>query len=122
MEIGTTKRVTHRQLGQLRPANTTAAAIFSPTENKPYHVHAVLIANTGSSTIKVSLFHDTDGDTWDETTAIVWEAAIATDGYLHLTFERGITGYHSAGSLGVKTDTADDATFTVYGHIEGERL
>jgi hypothetical protein len=109
-----------KQLGQLRPADTTTAVLFSPDENKPYNIDSIFIANTGSGTIKVSIFHDEDGTTWDQTTALVWEKSIATDDYLHLIYTKGIAGRGKAGSLAVKTDSSDDATFTVYGYVEGE--
>lgn len=111
-----------RQLGQVRPANTNATVLFQPAKNAPYCIDFINIANVGSSTIKVSVFHDRDGSTYDETTALLWESEILTDGVLHMEFHRGIADYLAAGSVAVKTDVADSAVFTCYGEIEGERV
>lgn len=111
-----------RQLGQVRPADTAATVLFQPAENTPYNIDLINIANVSASTIKVSVFHDRDGSTYNETTALLWESEILTDGVLHLELQLGIADYLKAGSVAVQTNIADSATFTCYGEIDGERV
>ena len=109
-----------RQLGQLRPANTTAASVFTPTVAGEYRIKAILIANVSAAL--AGIYHDKDGTTYDESTAIVFGKSIATADYLHLTFKDGIGDYLALGNLGVKTSVNSALTFTVYGEILGEEL
>tara|TARA_R110000803_G_scaffold1228_4_gene4002 strand:+ start:2348 stop:2689 length:342 start_codon:yes stop_codon:yes gene_type:complete len=111
-----------RQLGQLRPANTTAASVFTPAVSGEYKITSILIANVSGSAALAGIYHDKDGSTYDETTAIVFNKRIAHEEYVHLIFEDGIGDYLAAGNLGVKTSVGNALTFTVYGEIVGEEL
>jgi len=70
--------------------------------------------------IDVSLFHDIDGTTYDETTALIFEHTLTAGSVLH--FEAPIADYQVAGNIGCKVSVADGATFTAYGYIAEERL
>lgn len=109
-----------RQLGQVTPSGTSAVVLFQPTKNAPYKIHSIMISNHGAGTVKVSLYHDVDGSTYDNTTDLFTEISILTKGHLLYEPLKGISDYRQAGSVGIKTDTADDVTFTAYGEIEGE--
>ncbi|KKL05587.1 hypothetical protein LCGC14_2604560, partial [marine sediment metagenome] len=56
---------TGKQLGQLRPANTTAASIYSPAAGVIAEIHTIFIANNTNGAIAARLFHDDDGTTYD---------------------------------------------------------
>lgn len=109
-----------RQLGQLRPTGTSAEVLFNPVDNKPYAINSITVCNTGAGQIKISIFHDVDGTTYDETTALVWELIVAVGGVYLYEPLGGIADFDKAGNLAVQTDTANDATFTAYGEIDGE--
>lgn len=109
-----------RQLAQLRPSSTSAEVLFSPSENRPYMIHNVVITNTTGSTVSASLYHDEDGTTYDATTAILESVPLIANQTLH--YEGKISSYKSSGNLAVKTSTANALTFTAYGEITGERL
>ena len=107
-----------RQLGQLRPSDTDAASVFTASEARAYRNTLLNIANVGTGAINVSVFHDRDGVVWDETTAIVFTHTLVKGGTLQIT---GMEDFLATGSIGVQTDTANDATFTFYGVLDGER-
>lgn len=100
--------------GQLRPANTTAATLYTATLKS--EVTRILIANTTGSAATFRLFHDDDGTTMDETTALVWDNSIAAGAYVDLQAYldgAGIT-IAAGGSLGCRSGTGNALTFSVY--------
>ena len=105
---------TLEQLGQLRPANTTAASLFSPTSGEVL-VKTVVCCNTSGATAKFRLFHDDNGTTYDETTALAWDVEVPADSVA--TVELNIMMDDSSGNLAVRTDTANAFTFTAYGSV-----
>jgi hypothetical protein len=111
-----------RQLGQLTPDGTAAVTLFQPTSSGAYNIDLINIANVGSGSIKVSLFHDRDGTTYSTATALLWNTDIPAGGLIQFEVAKGYADYTESGSIGVQTNTANDATFTCYGEIKGERL
>ena len=102
-----------KQLGQLRPSNTTAASVFSPSERDRYIVKTIVICNVTSSTATYRIFHDEDSNTYNETTALAWDIPLA--GNSSYVWEIEIYLNDPSGNLGVRTGTADALNFTVYG-------
>lgn len=109
-----------RQLGQLRPADTTAAALVTPVDTRGYTVDYINVCNVTTSPAYVYIYHDEDGVTYDETTALLWSVLVSAGETLH--FEAPISGYKGAGRIAVKTSVANAVTFTAYGERLGERL
>ena len=109
-----------RQLGQLRPTSITPEVLFSPTENKPYKSIMISIANVTGSPVNVSIYHDEDGITHDETTALMFSFPIESRQVVH--YEGKIRGYKSTGSIAVQSSISQAVTFTMYGEIIGEVL
>ena len=105
---------TMEQLGQLRPANTTAASLFSPTSGEVL-VKSVIVANTSGAAATFRLFHDDNGTTYDETTALAWDVNIPADSVA--TVELNIMMDDASGNLAVRTNTNDALTFTCYGSV-----
>lgn len=102
-----------KQLGQLRPANTTAASLYSPATNKTAVRLSLVICNTSSSEAKFRVFHDDDGTTYDETTALFFDAPIEANQTLEIDGFKAMND--SAGNFAVRTNTASAITFTLYG-------
>ena len=102
-----------KQLGQLRPANTTAASIYSPAASTETIVKTIIVSNTSGSDLKYRIFHDDDGTTYDETTALFWDVLLFKE-ESHV-LELNVMMDDSTGNLAVRTDTATAATFTCYG-------
>ncbi len=102
-----------KQLGQLRPANTTAASLYSPPAATTWVGKNLVVCNTSASSALFRVFHDEDGTTYDETTALFWDVSISAGETVSIT---GLmAGYTNAGNIGVRTDTANALTFTLYG-------
>ena len=105
---------TYKQLGQLRPANTTAASLYSPAASTETIVKSIVVCNTSGTDATCRVFVDDDGTTYDETTALLWDVTVTANA-ASLTIEVNITMNDSTGNLAVRTGTADALTFTAFG-------
>jgi hypothetical protein len=102
-----------KQLGQVRPANTTAVSIYSPATSTTGIIKNIVICNTSAAAAKARLFLDDDGATYDETTALFWDVQIDVESTIQLDGHWGMN--NSSGNLAVRTDIASALTFTVHG-------
>ncbi len=100
-----------RLLGQLRPTDTNATSIYSPDDYAI--IDRILVCNQGGITPKFRIFLDDDGTTYDETTAIYWDICMKADETIEI--DGPLFMADSSGNLAVRTDTASDLTFTVFG-------
>lgn len=100
------------QLGQLRPADANAASLYTPDVSGT--VRELIVCNTSGADAKARIFHDEDGSTYDEDTALYWDVTVYADRPpLHLT---GLEwGVQHGGNVAVRSDTADALNFTAYG-------
>jgi hypothetical protein len=107
-------------LAQSRPANTTAATAFTATQNT--EIVRIVVCNTTGSATTYGLYHDNDGSTYDQTTALRYAKAIAANDVDEITCNPG-AGYSIAknGTLGVQTGTASALTFSIYGYTGAVR-
>ncbi len=106
--------ITSKQLGQLRPANTTAASLYSPGAGVITRVMTLLICETAGAIAEFRVFVDDNGSVYDETTALFWNFVIAANGTIRLR-DLDIFMNDSTGNLGVRTDTNNALTFTAFG-------
>ena len=109
-----------RQLAQARPAGTAAVSAWTAEIAAPYKIVLVNICNVTGSHVHVSLFHDADGTTYDESTALLWEYRLESG--TTFSYECELSDYKAAGNLAVKSSVGNAATFTVYGEVRGERI
>ena len=102
-------------LAQSRPANTSAATAF--TASVRTEITSVVICNTTGSAATFSLYHDDDGTTFDQTTALVYAAAISANTTITVGAEGDGAGIHltPGGSIGVQSGTSSALTFSIYG-------
>lgn len=101
-------------LGQLRPANTTAASVYSPPASTETIISMVKCANVSALPANVRIFLDDDGTTYDETTALHWDVTVGVGETLEVTGP--ITMNDASGNLAVRTSVADAINFTVFGN------
>lgn len=113
IKYGDNMTTTLKQLGQTRPANTTAVSIYSPASNIDSLVKSIVICNTSGAAAVARIFHDDNGTTFDETTALAWDLDIPIDGVVVL--ELFVAMADDTGNLAVRTSVNDALTFTVYG-------
>lgn len=103
-----------RLLAQLRPADTNAASIYSPRANIVAEITRILVCNVSAAPATFRIFLDDDGTTYDETTALFWDAPLS-DGIGPWIIEAGWGMKNSAGNLAVRSSVGDALTFTVFG-------
>lgn len=101
------------QLGQLRPADTTAAAVYTKVQDATVWLDQLFICNTTASSADFRVFHDDDGTTYNETTALFFDEALAANTTRVLDLKMYMST--ASGTIGVRTDTNSALTFTLYG-------
>jgi hypothetical protein len=105
-----------RQLGQLRPTNTTAASLYSPAAKYRATIESIIVCNTTTGAITFRIFHDDDGTTYDETTALFFDEPLAANVTREITFAgEGIYLINTSANLAVRTSSNSAITFTCYG-------
>lgn len=105
--------IQEKQLGQLRPADTTAATLYSPGASTTGIVSSVVITNVGTVSADYRIFVDDDGTTYDETTALVWDVSLPAN--TSDVWTEKITMNDATGNLAVRTNTANVINFTAFG-------
>ena len=102
-----------KQLGQLRPANTNAASLYGPPENKGVIVDKIVVCNVTANTPTFRVFHDEDGTTYDQTTALAYDEALPAN--QRLVIDGPFYMRNTNGNLAVRSSANDEITFTAYG-------
>lgn len=105
------------QLGQLRPANTTAASIYTLPAKKIVWATSLIICNTTASATTWSAYFHQSGTTYNQTTALIYGSAINGNQTIEWTFENYIPLTVAGGSIGVQTGTNSALTFTLNGFL-----
>ena len=107
-----------RNFAQLRPANTTAAALYRVgvyAHDRQYCIAPlkcclVHVVNTSGATAAFRIVHSPKGDDFDEEHAIAWDKEMLADTDTLIAVPDILSG-----QLGVRTDTASAITFTLEG-------
>ena len=109
------------QLAQSRPADSTATTAF--TASIPTEITRIVVCNTTGTGADYSIFHDDDGTTYDQGTALFYEVTVAANSTDLIDFGGMGGGIHvrKGGSVGVKTGTGSAITFTLYGITQSVR-
>lgn len=101
-----------QQLAQAREASTTAVSIYSPSAAIAA-VKTLIVCNTTGGAVKFRIFHDDDGTTYDESTALYWDVPLAANQTVQIdTF---IAMDNVNGNLAYRSSVASAITITVYG-------
>ena len=100
------------QLAQSRPTDTTATSILAPSSGTTYGISTLIICNTTGSDATYRIFHDNDGTTYDETTALFYDQTIRNNTTVGLDLALILK---DGGNLAVRSGTGSALTFTVYG-------
>ncbi len=102
-----------KQLGQLRPADTIAASLYSPSTNITGIIKNLVVCNTTAIADTFRVFLDDDGTTYDQSTALFYDAPIAANTTVLVDMYSPMS--NSAGNLAVRSGTASALTFTLSG-------
>jgi|TARA_R110000824_G_scaffold14736_1_gene62532 hypothetical protein len=109
------------QLAQVRPANTNAATVY--TSGRSVEITKIILCETSGSSCTFRIFHDNDGTTYDQTTALYYDVALAANTTLVISTEvlgAGLSVYKT-GAIGFRTSVANTPTITIYGVMEQSR-
>ena len=103
------------RLAVLRPADTTAATIFTATLNT--EITKIFVANVTGGALTFRLFHGASGDSYDQDNALYYDVSVAANTTLvleGLTPNGGIM-MEPDEILGVRSSAGDGINFSVYG-------
>ena len=107
------------QLAQFRPVNTSAIKLFNVADISPepteIHVKNFVITNTTGTDLEFSAFHDKDGTTYDESTALFFSTPIRQNGTVQQTVDLGMVS--RVENFAIKSNLAYGLTFTLYGEV-----
>jgi hypothetical protein len=108
-------------LGQLAPANTTAAALVTAAVRT--EVTLIVICNTTGSAATARLHHDVGGSTYAANNALLYDFSVPANTTTFIEAASEFAGFSldKDDTLGVRTGTADALTFTAYGTRETAR-
>lgn len=102
-------------LAQTRPSSTSATSAFSSILATT--ITRIHITNTTGSAAAASVYHDDDGTTFDQTTALLYSKSIAANTSETIeaaSLDSGIT-VAAGGAIGVRSQTPSALTFSLYG-------
>lgn len=101
------------QLGQSRPGVTTAVSLYTPDDGVYTKVEKIVVTNTTATVAACSIFHDEDGSTFDQGTALYYAKTVA--GNDALIFDVNAHMNNVSGNIGVQSSVVSALTFTAYG-------
>lgn len=105
------------QLAQIRPSASASTAFTSTLRTE---ITRIMVCNTSNAVATFDIYHDDDGTTYDQTTALFYGATIesnATVEILSETLGAGVILARGA-SIGVNTSVDQALTFSLYGVTE----
>lgn len=105
--------VVNKLLGQVAPADTNPASLYSPASGVEARVNIVVVCNTTGSAATFRIFHDDTGSAWGTGKALCYDESVAANTTVKKAL--GIAMNDASGYLGVRSDTAGALTFTAYG-------
>lgn len=106
-------RITRKQFGQLRPADTVPASIYSPPVGVTATIQSIIVTNNTLSATNFRIFLDDDGTTFDQSTALFYDEPIPVGRAIVLRIDLPMS--KASGNLGVRAAVANALTFTVHG-------
>jgi len=106
-------QLAYSQLAQHRENSTSAVSIYSPPVDRTVQGFLKL-CNLTDDEVMVSVFHDVNGTTYDETTAIIYDMVLYGGQLLEVDH---IFMNDSTGNLAYSTSVANAVNATLYGVI-----
>lgn len=109
------------QVAQSRPSGTSAVSAY--TASLRTEISLVNVCNTTSSPANFSLYHDDDGSTFDETSALHYAQLVPANTTVRIEFNAAGGGLMVSedGQIGVQTSVANALTFSIYGITQEAR-
>lgn len=108
-----TRQYRYSVLGQARDNDTSTHSLYSPEEGVTAVIRTITLCNTSSSAATVNLFLDSDGSTYDQTTALVYGMSVGPNSTVQLDGYYGLDD--PDGNIAYQQGTANAITVTVWG-------
>lgn len=105
--------IDYTQLAQYRVANTSPLSIYQSGTSQTVQLF-IKICNVSSGSAFVRVFHDQNGTTYDESTALVYDLKILPGELLELDH---IFANNPSGNIAYRSSVANALTATVYGVV-----
>jgi hypothetical protein len=105
--------VDYTQLSQNRVANTSPLSIYQSGVSETVQIF-VKICNVSSGSAFVRVFHDQNGSTYDQSTAIIYDLKLSAGELLELDH---IFVNNPSGNVAYRSSVANALTATVYGVV-----
>ncbi|GEM_PF-1464952 len=105
-------------LSQKMAPNTNAFSLVNRPRNSNLLVAFIFVCNTDANAATFSIFHDNNGSTYNNTTALYYRNVINANSTTLLDFSHcgiSLNKDTAVGNLGAQTNTANIINFTVYG-------
>ena len=102
-----------KQLGQLRPASTTATSLYSPGVGITAIIKSIVVCNTTAGDATAQIFIDDNGSTYSEETALFYNMPI--DGNTTTQIDTYYPMSVDAGNIAVRSSVSSALTFTIFG-------
>lgn len=110
-----------RQLAQSRPSNTNAASVITGIDQQIVVVQLIYVCNSTASAATFRIFHDDDGTTYDQSTAICYDVSVPANTTQVIEAISDLSGgiylTNSSANLAIRSGTGSALTFTIYGGI-----
>ena len=106
-------KLQEKQLGQARPGDTNAVSIYSPPDSTTTIITHIFVCETAGNTAGFRIFVDDDGTTYDETTALYFDQPTVANTTARIPCY--IAMNNTDGNFAVRTATASELTFTIFG-------
>lgn len=104
-----------QQIAQSRPSGTSETQVYSPSRLQRTMIRHIFVCNTTASNVDFSIYHDNDGTTYDESSALFFESQILANEVVQI--ETLIAMGNPDGNLAVKSSVGNALTFTFYGGV-----
>ncbi len=104
--------IQEKQLGQHRINSTTATSLYSPGASTTAIIKSIVVCNQGAAAA-FRIFLDDDGTTYDQTTALYYDAPIGATTTVQIDTFWPMND--ATGNLATRTSVANALTFTVFG-------
>jgi len=105
-------------LAQARENSTNAVSVHSSPNGYLDIVETIILCNQSGLGATFRLFFDQDGTTYDETTALYWDASLPANSSLTIEFEKGLYMNNNSGNLAYRSNTANAITISIWGSRE----
>jgi len=105
--------IQEKQLGQARENSTNAVSVYSPAISVTAIIKSVVICNQSGAPATFRIFLDADGTTYDQTTALYYDSAIAAATTVQIETFWPMSDV--AGNLAYRSSVSNALTISIFG-------